>query len=761
MNKYIRKNGKYIMAVLGVLLMIAFALPTATSNYGGGGDATVGTLHNGKETLTGRDYNAYLKQWQLLKQEFGPIVLSAVLGGGSQLGDDQLAEVLADPQAGGMLQQFAALRRQDPARYFQFLQIMPQIANMAMLEERGEQVYVQIDENPEMFLLLAREAEAMGVGPNGDVVETVLDKRGVTQTGDPDRYAALRQALRTLLTIDNAANVAASVVKVSRPQLMNRLASQRQEISVSLIEFSARDFLDKVPAPTDQQLKEQFDKYKNVEPDPNASAAANAANPMGFGYKYPHRVKYDAILIRKDDVRKAVPEVETVDVAEYYLRNKAQFTATTQPTTQDTLSLSPAGPTTRQLTMAESRERIIKALTDRRAEELTAKVLDAIRSTMRADFDAYEKATGGGGSASRPATGGAAGAVAPASSLGVPYNSYDYLKKLRDKIQADHKVTLTIEQQEGWQTPAQLEESKLGKDGYTTETGIALPRFLTSRVAAFLPEEQRKELASRGGDNRPVAVWEATPVFRNATDDLLIARATAADPSHMPASLDEVKDKVASDVKLAAAYEAARKAAQAALDAAKSGKWLADVALEQKKRLITTGLFAGSPNGMTTPLPVTGYDLKGPALTNFVQGAFKVLAQAPRAGGTAPRVASTQPTTTQPATAPARPAPTTAPAMAAAFKDHPVGLIEIPADAKVVVAEVEQLKPTWTKDREAFFTARTAMESRFEVEQALRLAWLQYDAVASRLGYTPAERRERKTPRQNQPINPFTGTMTP
>jgi hypothetical protein len=97
----------------------------------------------------------------------------------------------------------------------------------------------------------------------------------------------------------------------------------------------------------------------------------------------------------------------------------------------------------------------------------------------------------------------------------------------------------------------------------------------------------------------------------------------------------------------------------------------------------------------------------------------------------------------------------------AAFKDHPLGLIELPSEGKVVVAEVDQLKPTWSKDREAFFTARTALEARFELEQAMRQAWLQYDAVTSRLGYAPAEKRERKPQRQNQPINPFTGQMTP
>jgi hypothetical protein len=282
---------------------------------------------------------------------------------------------------------------------------------------------------------------------------------------------------------------------------------------------------------------------------------------------------------------------------------------------------------------------------------------------------------------------------------------------------------------------------------------------MASRIAPFLPEEQRKELASRGGENKPVAVWEATPVFHNTGEDMLVARATAADPAHVPASLDEVRDKLTADVKLAAAFESARKAAQAMLDTARTGKWLANVAANENRKVITTGLFGAAGNGMP-PLPVTGFDLKGPALNTFVNGAFKLLAQAPRGGGTAVRPPTTQ-ASTQPATRPAT-ATAAAATQPVAFKDHPVGLIELPSEGKVLVAEVDQLKPIWTKDRESFFEARTALEARFEAEQALRQAWLQFEAVTSRLGYTPAEKRDRsKTPRQPIPPNPFTGTILP
>src|SRR4051812_27659127 len=291
----------------------------------------------------------------------------------------------------------------------------------------------------------------------------------------------------------------------------------------------------------------------------------------------------------------------------------------------------------------------------------------------------------------------------------------------------------------------------------------------------FLNEAQRKQVAGMRGDNKPATVWEPTPVFTDAKDDMLIARATAADAAHVPASMDEVKEKVAADVKTAAAFEKAKQAAQTTLDAAKD-KWLASVANEQGKKVITTGLFNAADAGRSaTPIA----DLKGAALDSFVQGSFKLLTLPPRSGE-APRPVSTQPTTmpaattqasaatTRPTKATTRPTATTKPVatatmptttgamVAAAFKDHPVGLVEVPADGKVMVAEVDQVKPMWTKDRQAMWDTGVAFQQRVAFEQMLRMAWFDYGHVVDRLKYVPEEKQSRKTPTPQQPAqNPF------
>jgi hypothetical protein len=745
MNKFIRKNQKKFLAVFGVFLMISFAATTGSMSQRDRGDTAIGTLHDGKVTLTSGEFNTYLGEWQLLKRSYNQLALATVLGGVGSVDPTLVVKAMTDADAMDGVRRLVMMRQQSP-EFYNYLarQAPPEQVAMANAAMGGSDTFGRLESNDTLFPILVKEAQALGVGVDADVVQGVLAARGITREGDPDLYETHQQALRSFLMVNNAADLSARVVKVSRPHRTNILASEHQRIALNLVEYPAKDFLDKVAPVTPDQLQKHFDKYKDVEA---------TASPDGFGYKYPNRVKYEAVEIKKDEVKKAIGEVPLDQLYEYFLRNRGEFVASTQ----ETFNITP-GPTTRPMKFEEAKERILTKLTDQRVEELTGKIRDAVRNTMKADYDAFRAATGGRATA---ATTGATTAPAPASSLGVPYDSKDYLAKLRDKIQADFKVTITIEREEGLQTPQTLAESKLGKASFTAaESGLSFPQYMTMVLDPFLNDVQRKSLAGRVG-GKPAAVWEPTPMFTNLTGDVLVARATVADPAHVPASLDEVKDKVAADVKQAGAYDLAKQAAQAAADAARSGnKWLGAVAVEQGKKVVTTGLF--DAQSVMSGMPIAGYEFKGQSSRQFAQEAFKLLTL-PARSGQATRPAATQATTR--ASAPAtRPAAATAPTVAQ-LKDHPIGLIELKADGKVLLAEVDQIKPTWSKDTEALYYTGIGARNESDAGRLMRVLWMSHDHATKRVGYAPAEGREGKSrepePEQRVPINPFTGTVIP
>ncbi len=743
MTKFIRNNQKKLMAVFGVFLMISFVAMTGTGRQGGT-EQPVGTYDHGKATLGAREAVDLNNQWQFLKRQFGQPALCTILMGLDRIDEQTLIQVMNDPRVTDEMVQMLKFESQNPQLYQFFRQQEPVIAMLADLAKQGSVIYSQLDGNDNMFALLVKDAQLSGVGVNPDLIESILAARQVPK--DSDIYPQLQRSLRSLFMINNSAARAASIVKVSTAEVANLQAERLQQLSVNVLEFSAKDYLDKVPAPTAKQLQEQFDKYKDKP---------SAGTGLEFGYKYPNRVSYDAIEVRRNDVKKGVGPVTPEDAADYYTahKNESQFHSSTMPSSQpaDNFNLN-VGPTTRQMTFEESKPKIIQTLSDQRTKELLDKVRDAVRDTMKADYDAYKVAMD------------AKATTAPVSSLGVPYNTQEYISKLKAKILAEFKVEIVTERDDALSSMTELQDAKRKKEAFSTpELQIPFAVYMTTALEPFLKdvsETKRKALNAARGERHPIDVWEPTPAFETTDrETYLIARATKADAAHVPTSLDEVKAKVTEDYKLAAANELAKKAAQEALAAAKTPKWLYAVAADEGRKAFTTELFGVSDARMGI-LGVPGYpDLKGDAVNTFKLGAIKLLSAPPRTGKalkpattTATTQATTMPTTR--AVANATTAPTSAPSMAE-FNGHPVTVIELPSEAKVVVAELEQLKPQWNKEQQAQLDSQLANQRRITGEREIRLEWFNYDQLLQRIDWKPADGRQPKNRNNAPPIVPF------
>ncbi len=753
MIKYFRKNQKKALAIFSVFLMIAFALPTASQMKGcESPSATMGGVK-----VSEKDLERFRDEWTTLRAKIGEARLATALGSAASgergLTGEQLSiAALGDPRLQQPLTELFTMYLQNP-RYFRFMAPMrfgQQIESVAAAMESGANLLGQFNENEEMFMLLVREAEANGIGVSDETLESILATRGQGPDTDAVAYGLLRAPLHDLLLVLNSARRASSISKVSLPRREFARITSFQTVGLNLVEYNARDYLDKVPAPTDKQIADQFDKYKDQDP---------TTNKDGFGYKFPNRVKLDAISITESELRSAVGTIDLVDLNEYYIRNKSEFTAAvTQPSTKPSDTFSLSTDLTRQKSFAEAKEEVIKKVTTQRIAELSTKMRDAIRTTMRADYEAYKLAA----DAKKPI---------PASSVGAPYNSYDYLASLRDDIRKKFNVILGREQFDGWTTAEALAATEIGKTTAATEAG-ALPfsRFVTEYAGPFLSDEAKKKIPP---EVRP-ELWQPTPIFvGDARAKTIIARVTAADPAHVPASVDEVRQAVIDDVKIAAAYEVAKLAAGKAVESANSGQWLQGVANAENRLMISTkpiSLAGGS---------ITEYEVSDRSKRAFFDGALNLLTLPQRSGAaTKPAPTSrpvakstTQPTTqstTKPATqtaAATKPAatqpttvasittqPTTAP-ISSAFKDHPVGMIELPLERKVVVAEIDQVKPIWTKDRQSTFDAYVVEREQQETGLGLLRLWADYDNVVKRTNFKFDDKRGKRSNSQpkNQP----------
>src|SRR5215212_3374484 len=234
MYRFLQTHGKKIMAVFSVFLMIAFALPSAYKYAGGGNNQLVGRI-DGKTKIYAVDlYNAK-RSWDTLKN-------------------------------------------------------LPWRDNAPQTMRLGPEAAAQIEKNPLMFVLLQQEAKRMGVSVGKDQLQSEMVNTPGLQTADDERRIASERALSDLLLVIQGFHRGASTIKVSEPMVKRELAMLGQTVTVNVVDFPASKYAEKVPAPTAEQLKAQFEKYADV-----IKGTTSAANPFGFGYKYPHRLKLQYI----------------------------------------------------------------------------------------------------------------------------------------------------------------------------------------------------------------------------------------------------------------------------------------------------------------------------------------------------------------------------------------------------------------------------------------------------------------------------------
>jgi hypothetical protein len=270
MYKFIRNNQKKLMAVFGVILMIAFIVPTTFQGFQPNqGEMVVGNV--GETKVTRQQVAAAEEQFGLLSQSL----------------------VYRNPYG-------AASGRPE---------WVPLVAVML-----PEPVLQQIRSSPEMYYLLQHEARSMGLMPDlGDAARRLADPSvGVRvqnrvlsledlEKENPRMADNVKYVMADFMMVNDAFARAVRAVKFSQPMIQHELAANTQQIKSYVVDFAAKDFEDAVPTPDTAQLQAQFDRHADQLP-----GAKSDANPFGFGYKYPNRVKLQYLQIPREQVRKAV-----------------------------------------------------------------------------------------------------------------------------------------------------------------------------------------------------------------------------------------------------------------------------------------------------------------------------------------------------------------------------------------------------------------------------------------------------------------------
>jgi hypothetical protein len=320
--KWMRKNNKKIMAIVVIILMIAFvggsALQYLLQPHGAVGDVIA--RYGRKAKITRYDLDVAGNELQILQSLQADTVLRQQDLRGVMLGELLFSQSRAEPALMGQVMQM--IRR-----------------NQYNISDRQLMaMYERTVSPPVYWILLCDEAKSAGIrvptadvgGLLGRIIPQLFGGQSyqAIMTGLVSRFRVSEQhILETfgrLLAVLQYAQTICSTEDVTIPQLTHMASTGGDTLSAEFVQLESKVFADKQTPPAPEAMQAQFDKYKD-----NFSGSVSQDNPFGFGYKLMDRVQFDYIALKLEDVARIVP-APTQEEAELFYRQNRQRLYTRQ-----------------------------------------------------------------------------------------------------------------------------------------------------------------------------------------------------------------------------------------------------------------------------------------------------------------------------------------------------------------------------------------------------------------------------------------------
>ncbi len=586
-----------------------------------------------------------------------------------------------------------------PSRYSYDLSLEPQPA--PYIFKLGFELTTAIDKNPDIYLLLQQEAKQRGIEVSADEVGTVVandlytsdfQKVSPDTIGSQDAYDRLTAAVSRFLPVLTLVRQVEADVKITKPMWEQTLA-RSQLVRLAIVEMPADRFTATVGIPTPEQIQAQYDKYRDVVAQPQAAES----DGMNFGYKVPERVRIQYLKIPRQSVLNAVRASRSaydweVDARVYYYAHQSEFVGlppATQPTTKPTTGPSTAtasatsAPATAPATAmaatapATPTTRPFTEVQERVMTAILAAPADELAQKIQLALTARLNADFAAFT-SAPAT---QPATAPTTAPTSGFASKAYLEGVALDIQKQFGVFPEVTQTGDWLDAAAL--AKL--------PGIGSASSGTSEFASIaIPATQP---ASGGSSAAPLALLQPSEPLKDPNSNIYIFRIEQREPEHTP-PLKEIITTVAADVQAAHQYQAALDAAKALLEASRKHGLSAAAGLQNLPVITTSTPFAP---GSAIP----GYTASPAASRAVGAKAGELLREA------------------------------------TAENPHPLAIVELPADKKVVLVQLIDIAARIKPDDMYFIQlVRTRQEDAAQRENIAR-QYFSYDAIKSRIDYVP------------------------
>jgi hypothetical protein len=317
--KWLRKNNKKLMAIVVIVLMVAFIGGSSFSMLfqGSGGAKRAIAYYGRNHKINYYDRRAADQELEILEA----------------LGGDNIARAQG---MGGLLLSELVFRSNREAAVVDMARQAIQRNRYRISDKQLSEMFDVHRVPGDMFwILLTKEAQAAGFRvPNEEVAKVLegvipqLFKSTYAQVipSVMNRFSVPEEKILTtfgkLFAVLRYAQIIASGENITTSQIRHMASAEMESLNAELVQFKASYFANKNEMPPEQAVTAQFEKYKADFP-----GAVSEANPFGFGYRLPDRVQFDYIALKLSDVASVAKPVTEEEAEQYYQQNRArQFT---------------------------------------------------------------------------------------------------------------------------------------------------------------------------------------------------------------------------------------------------------------------------------------------------------------------------------------------------------------------------------------------------------------------------------------------------
>ena len=516
LTKWFRKNNKKVFGVVTVIILFGFIGGGALMrNSNQNRIEAVATYDTGKE-ITNLDLHHARQELELLSQLGGDRALQSQDLGGVLLSELLFNDGRPNPNVTNYLMRLISARQINlsdqelvgfynrswpPAIYWILLRQEAQKAGISMSNDTvkkflGEQLIPSITQQPNAY---------------GSVMSSMVNRYGKPEKDILSTFGQLMSVLEYAQTVCSMENSSSIELQLAASQV-------KESITAEWVPFDSQTFsklLDPNEKPSEEQIKAQFDKFKNSAP-----GQISDENPFGFGYQLPDRIQFEYLTIKLNDIAASLGKPSQQEAEQYYQRHVSdKYTISEKDDPDDPNSISHE----RTQSFSEVAQQIYEDLTAEAVIRKGEQILQEARNSADADI------------------------------IGLPEDNRD-LATLQEKAGQYDKIAQDLSNEHGvtivYGKTGLLSHSELQKDRlarlniYDQSSAIPLPQLLfqvepVGIKTLSLLHVQAPKMYESVGPFKPNNVQNSRQ-YRGYT--MALVRLVNVSPTEVPASVDTLYD---------------------------------------------------------------------------------------------------------------------------------------------------------------------------------------------------------------------------